>query len=83
MKIIVALLFATGLLVAPVTSGSALAKVPDTAFAKHPCTKTSSGTCIQGGEFCPQSKYGQYGWDAAGRRYKCRGDHEHPHWYKA
>lgn len=49
---------------------------------QHPCTHTSSGTCIQGGEFCPQAKYGQSGWDAAGRRYVCEGDHTHPHWYK-
>lgn len=48
----------------------------------HPCTRTSSGTCIRGGQFCPQSKYGQNGWDAKGRRYVCKGDHQHPHWMK-
>lgn len=49
---------------------------------KHACTKTASGTCIAGGQFCPQAKYGQSGWDASGRRYVCEGDHTHPHWYK-
>jgi hypothetical protein len=46
----------------------------------HECTTTSSGTCIQGGQFCPQAKYGQSGWDAEGRRYVCTGDQDHPHW---
>lgn len=46
------------------------------------CTRTSSGTCIQGGQFCPQAKYGQSGWDAAGRMYICKGDSDHPHWMK-
>jgi predicted secreted protein len=46
----------------------------------HACTRTSSGTCIQGGEFCPQAKYGQSGWDAQGRRYVCKGSTVHPHW---
>ena len=50
--------------------------------SKHACTLTSSGTCIQGGEFCPQAKYGQSGWDSAGRRYVCEGDQTHPHWEK-
>jgi predicted secreted protein len=46
----------------------------------HACTTTSSGSCIQGGEFCPQADYGQSGWDASGRRYVCTGDTVHPHW---
>ncbi|MCW2838803.1 MAG: hypothetical protein JWR55_286 [Aeromicrobium sp.] len=46
----------------------------------HACTTTSSGTCIQGGQFCPQAKYGESGWDADGRRYVCTGDSDHPHW---
>ena len=46
----------------------------------HPCTRTSSGTCIRGGEFCPQASYGHSGWDAHGRRYVCKGNHTHPHW---
>ncbi|MEP9363620.1 hypothetical protein ABLE68_11695 [Nocardioides sp. CN2-186] len=46
----------------------------------HACTRTSSGSCIQGGQFCPQASYGHSGWDARGRRYVCKGDHTHPHW---
>jgi hypothetical protein len=46
----------------------------------HKCTRTSTGHCIRGGEFCPQAKYGHSGWDAAGRRWVCRGNHTHPHW---
>jgi hypothetical protein len=48
--------------------------------AQHACTRTSSGSCIQGGEFCPEADYGQYGYDAQGRRYICTGDPSHPHW---
>jgi hypothetical protein len=48
--------------------------------AKHACTKTSSGSCIRGGEFCPQASYGHSGWDARGHRYVCKGNHVHPHW---
>lgn len=50
--------------------------------ASHACTRTSSGTCIRGGQFCPQAKYGKHGWDAQGRRYTCKGSHTHPHWEK-
>jgi hypothetical protein len=46
----------------------------------HACTRTSSGTCIQGGQFCPQASYGHAGYDANGHRYICRGDRVHPHW---
>ncbi|HEY0643197.1 MAG TPA: hypothetical protein VGD39_07250, partial [Nocardioides sp.] len=46
------------------------------------CTKTSSGSCIRGGQFCPQSSYGRSGYDAYGRRYVCKGDRNHPHWMK-
>jgi hypothetical protein len=46
----------------------------------HTCTTTSSGSCIQGGEFCPQADYGLAGYDADGRRYICTGDNTHPHW---
>jgi hypothetical protein len=49
----------------------------------HACTRTSKGTCIKGGQFCPQAKYGKNGWDASGRRYVCKGDHTHPHWLKS
>lgn len=44
------------------------------------CTTTSSGTCIRGGEFCPQADYGTTGYDADGRAYTCTGDTTHPHW---
>lgn len=72
---IAALALGVGLLVAPVAASAP-------ALAKHPCTRTSSGACIRGGEFCKQSEYGHYGWDAKGRRYKCTGSHSHPHWEK-
>lgn len=51
-----------------------------TVVQRHACTRTSSGSCIRGGEFCPQSKFGQSGWDAVGRRYVCKGNRVHPHW---
>jgi hypothetical protein len=47
---------------------------------RHACTRTSTGHCIRGGEFCPRSKYGRSGWDARGRRYVCKGNRAHPHW---
>jgi hypothetical protein len=50
--------------------------------ARYSCTLTSSHTCIRGGQFCPQASYGRSGWDAAGRRYVCKGDRRHPHWMK-
>jgi hypothetical protein len=46
----------------------------------HACTRTSSGSCISGGEFCPESSYGMTGWDASGRAWVCTGDRSHPHW---
>lgn len=58
------------------------APAPTTQPAAPPqsCTTTSSGTCIQGGEFCRQDEYGTYGYDANGTRYTCTGDPTHPHW---
>jgi hypothetical protein len=53
-----------------------------TTFDRHACTRTSSGKCIRGGQFCPRSKYRKSGWDAKGRRYVCKGDRSHPHWMK-
>lgn len=46
------------------------------------CTHTSTGKCIQGGEFCPVAKEGTAGVDASGARYTCTDvDHNgHPHW---
>lgn len=46
----------------------------------HACTKTSSGTCIKGGQFCPQKSYGKIGYDAYDKQWRCTGDHTHPHW---
>ncbi|WP_375474370.1 hypothetical protein [uncultured Jatrophihabitans sp.] len=48
----------------------------------HSCTVTSSGTCIQGGEFCPVASEGHTGYDANGTAYVCTdSDHDgHPHW---
>jgi hypothetical protein len=61
---------------APVTHAPQPAPPP----AHHGCTTTSSGSCIRGGEFCPQADYGMVGYDAAGTRYVCKGDPDHPHW---
>lgn len=66
-----------GLVSVPVSAGAAA-----DALTTHACTRTSSGTCIQGGQFCPQASYGRSGWDAQGRRYVCKGDHTHPHWMR-
>jgi hypothetical protein len=79
-------LIATGFL-APATAVAAPAHsagVAHSAFVakKHACTRTSSGSCIRGGEFCPKAKKGKSGWDAKGRRYVCRGAGSHPHWRK-
>lgn len=46
----------------------------------HSCTRTSSGSCIRAGEFCPQADYGQSGYDAAGDTLVCTGDRTHPRW---
>lgn len=46
----------------------------------HSCTRTSTGSCIRGGEFCSQSMYGQTGYDANSRAWRCTGDRAHPHW---
>lgn len=51
-----------------------------TASTGHTCTRTSTGSCIQGGEFCQQAMYGQVGYDGSGRSWRCTGDHTHPHW---
>lgn len=48
--------------------------------ASHACTRTSTGSCIAGGQFCKQSMYGQIGYDASGNSWKCTGDRTHPHW---
>lgn len=46
----------------------------------HACTRTSTGSCIRAGEFCPAADYGQSGRDANGTSLTCTGDHDHPHW---
>jgi hypothetical protein len=53
---------------------------PAPAPVQQGCTHTSSGSCIRGGQFCPQASYGQIGYDAGGTRYTCTGDGTHPHW---
>ncbi len=74
-------------LVLPLVAGPALVLAP--AHAESPtsavhvratCTHTSSGSCIRGGQFCPQASYGHVGYDASHRRYVCKGDRTHPHW---
>jgi hypothetical protein len=72
-----------GVAQAAATPAAAAAGV-DAASTLHarPCTRTSSGKCIRGGQFCPRSKYGKSGWDARGRRYVCKGDRSHPHWMR-
>jgi hypothetical protein len=76
-------LAATGLvgagLVAPLATARAAQFAPSGVDRTHACTRTSSGSCIQGGQFCPQASYGRSGWDAQGRRYVCKGDRTHPH----
>jgi hypothetical protein len=65
-----------GLVSVPTAAGAA----PASPSTHHACTHTSSGSCIRGGQFCPQASYGHSGWDSHGRRYVCKGDHTHPHW---
>ncbi|WP_300678963.1 hypothetical protein [Nocardioides sp.] len=80
-----ALVFASALLVAPVATAPTNAATTTHAAvvtAKHSCTRTSSGSCIRGGQFCPRASYGKSGYDAKGRRYKCKGSRTHPHWMK-
>lgn len=69
-----------GLVATPAHAAAPVAGVSHQLATHHPCTRTSSGSCIRGGEFCPQASYGHSGWDARGRRYVCKGDHTHPHW---
>jgi hypothetical protein len=69
--------YATGTVTVRSTKVAA-APVPPTVTAPvqtPPCTRTDSGTCIQGGEFCRDSDEGTYGYDANGRRYYCTNGH--------
>ena len=67
---------------ASTSSTPAIAAPVTVAASHHACTKTSSGKCIRGGEFCKQAQYNHSGWDAAGHRYVCKGNRTHPHWEK-
>ena len=70
-------------LVGPVgTATASPASSNSTTTQVRVCTKTSSGKCIRGGQFCPRAKYRKSGWDAQGRRYVCKGDRSHPHWMR-
>ncbi len=62
-------------------SGAGVAITAESASAVT-CTKTSTGTCIKGGQFCPKAKYKKAGIDAKGHKYVCKGDKDHPHWMK-
>jgi hypothetical protein len=68
-------LIAAGLL-APSAATAAPVRSVDSSHAlfaaKHACTKTSSGRCIKGGQFCPKAKRGKFGWDAQGKKWKCK-----------
>lgn len=66
--------------VAPAPTRRAVIATTAAPAPRTSCTTTSSGTCIQGGQFCPQAKYGTTGYDANGRAYVCTGDTTHPHW---
>lgn len=75
----------------PRTSGSTLSLAPSPSPPARPtrsaqtrqavsCTTTSSGSCIRGGETCPQASYGRPGRDDDGTEYLCTGDRTHPRW---
>ncbi|MEZ0580405.1 hypothetical protein [Nocardioides sp. MH1] len=91
MKILPKLLAASAIVLAGLTAAPSAAIAAPAAHHEssaqrthhhHHCTRTSSGSCIRGGEFCPQASYGHSGWDARGRRYVCKGDRTHPHWMR-
>lgn len=83
-SLIVSLLLAGAGLVGPgaATSYAEGAQQESPTLSSRVCTKTSSGKCIKGGQFCPKAKYGKSGWDAKGRRYVCKGNRSHPHWMR-
>ena len=68
-------------LTASTLSGVGMVVTAESASAAT-CTKTSTGTCIRGGQFCPQAKFNKAGYDAKGRKYVCKGSKSHPHWMK-
>jgi hypothetical protein len=59
----------------PKATATHTSKPASQAPVTYACTTTSSGTCIKGGQFCPNAKDGQYGYDGEGRTYICRDDH--------
>jgi hypothetical protein len=71
-------------LTASTLSGAGLAMSAESASAVSAvaCTKTSSGTCIKGGQFCPKAKKKKAGYDAKGRRYVCKSSKGTLHWMK-
>lgn len=77
-----ALALTTAAVLSPASIATPVHAATVSAHHHHKCTRTSSGSCIRGGEYCPQADYGHHGWDAKGRRYTCKGDHTHPHWEK-
>lgn len=81
---IIGLLFVGASLVGPgvATSYAADAHHTSADHVSRACTKTSSGKCIRGGQFCPKAKYNKSGYDVKGRRYVCKGNRTHPHWMK-
>jgi hypothetical protein len=74
-----AVLLAGATMLAPIVAAGPAQAAP-TVATHHKCTRTSTGKCIRGGEFCPEAKYGKSGWSATGKRYVCKGSHTHPHW---
>lgn len=80
LAVVTLLLAAAALWSPPATAAPSHDRAP--AVAGVACTRTSSGSCIKGGQFYPQSKYGKAGYDAQGRRYVCKGDRSHPHWMR-
>jgi hypothetical protein len=77
---IAALALALAGLGAPALATADAATAAPSVLARHACTKTSTGHCIKGGQFCPKASYGHAGYDAQGRKYICKGNHTHPHW---
>jgi hypothetical protein len=62
-------------------SGAGIAITAESASAAT-CTKTSTGKCIKGGQFCPKAKKNKVGVDAKGRRYVCKNSKGSLHWMK-
>jgi len=76
------LLAATTLVLAGLVASPAVGPAAHAAPPPPACTKTSSGTCIKGGQFCPKASYGKSGYDKNHKRWVCKGDRSHPKWTK-